>query len=259
MHAMFAKACAGCHSIGRGDRVGPDLAGVAERRQTEWLMRFIANPDSLRRQKDPIALALMHKYPTIRMPAMGISEAEALDLVDYIQAQQSKNKTELSIEPLLALSTQDGQPLSAGALAGRPLAIAFGYTHCPDVCPTTLADWSNLLEKLGPEGQRLHVIFISVDSDRDTPAALKAYLAAFHPGITALTGTPDQIAAVAALFAAPFAKVPAANGTFSYDHSIKAYLVDGERRRFGTLDLNTDPEARLQSVTRLLRRQAQSG
>jgi len=259
MHAMFAKACAGCHSIGRGDRVGPDLAGVAERRQTEWLMRFIANPDSLRRQKDPIALALMHKYPTIRMPAMGISEAEALDLVDYIQAQQSKNKTELSIEPLLALSTQDGQPLSAGALAGRPLAIAFGYTHCPDVCPTTLADWSNLLEKLGPEGQRLHVIFISVDSDRDTPAALKAYLAAFHPGITALTGTPDQIAAVAALFAAPFAKVPTANGTFSYDHSIKVYLVDGERRRFGTLDLNTDPEARLQSVTRLLRRQAQSG
>ena len=259
MHAMFAKACAGCHSIGRGDRVGPDLAGVAERRQTEWLMRFIANPDSLRRQKDPIALALMHKYPTIRMPAMGISEAEALDLVDYIQAQQSKNKTELSIEPLLALTTQDGQPLSASALAGRPLAIAFGYTHCPDVCPTTLADWSNLLEKLGPEGQRLHVIFISVDSDRDTPAALKAYLAAFHPGITALTGTPDQIAAVAALFAAPFAKVPAANGTFSYDHSIKVYLVDGERRRFGTLDLNTDPEARLQSVTRLLRRQAQSG
>ena len=259
MHAMFAKACAGCHSIGRGDRVGPDLAGVAERRQTEWLMRFIANPDSLRRQKDPIALALMHKYPTIRMPAMGISEAEALELVAYIQAQQAKNKTELSFEPLLALTTQDGKPLSASALAGRPLAIAFGYTHCPDVCPTTLLDWSNLLEKLGPEGQRLHVIFISVDSDRDTPEALKAYLASFHPSITALTGTPDQIAAAAALFAAPFAKVPAADGSFTYDHSIKVYLVDGERRRFGTLDLNTEPEARLQSVTRLLRRQAQSG
>jgi protein SCO1 len=131
MHAMFAKACAGCHSIGRGDRVGPDLAGVAERRQTDWLMRFIANPDSLRRQKDPIALALMHKYPTIRMPAMGISEGEALDLLAYIQVQQPKKPTQLSLDALLALTTQDGRPLSASRLAGRPLVIAFGYTHCP--------------------------------------------------------------------------------------------------------------------------------
>jgi protein SCO1 len=259
MHAMFAKACAGCHSIGRGDRVGPDLAGVAERRQTEWLMRFIANPDSLRRQKDPIALALMHKYPTVRMPAMGISEAEALELLAYIQAQKPKKPAPLSVEALVALTTQDGVPLLASALAGRPLAIAFGYTHCPDVCPTTLLDWSNLLEKLGPEAHRLQVLFISVDSERDTPEALKAYLASFHPGITALTGTPNQIAAAAALFNATFAKVPVADGTSSYDHSIKVYLVDAEGRKFGTLDLNTEPEARLHSVTRLLGTQAQSG
>src|SRR5262245_10758866 len=254
MQAMFAKACAGCHSIGRGDRVGPDLAGVAERRPTDWLMRVTANPDSLRSQKDPIALALMHKYPTIRMPAMGISEGEALDLMAYIQAQQPKKPAQLSLHALLALTTQDGAPLSASALAGRPLAIAFGYTHCPDVCPTTLLDWSNLLEKLGPEGERLQVLFISVDSDRDTPEALKAYLASFHPGITALTGTAAQTAAAAALFDAPYAKVPAADGTFTYDHSIKVYLVDAERHRFGAVDLNSEPEARLQCVTRLLGR-----
>ena len=127
------------------------------------------------------------------------------------------------------------------------------------MCPTTLLDWSNLLEKLGPEAQRLQVLFISVDSERDTPEALKAYLASFHPGITALTGTPAQIAAAAALFDASFAKVTAADGTSTYDHSIKVYLVDAEGRKFGTLDLNTEPEARLHSVSRLLGRQAQSG
>jgi len=259
MHAMFAKACAGCHSIGRGDRVGPDLAGVTERRGTEWLMRFIANPESLRRQKDPIALALMQKYPTIRMPAMGISEGEALDLLAYIQAQQTKKPVPLAVEALLALTTHDGVPLAASALAGRPLAVTFGYTHCPDVCPTTLLDWSNLLEKIGQEAQRLQVLFVSVDSDRDTPEALKAYLASFHPGITALTGTPAQIAAAAALFDASYAKVPAADGSLTYDHSIKVYLVDAEGRRFNTLDLNTAPETRLQSVNRLLRRPPQSG
>jgi len=193
------------------------------------------------------------------MPAMGISEGEALDLLAYIQAQQTKKPVPLAVEALLALTTHDGVPLAASALAGRPLAVTFGYTHCPDVCPTTLLDWSNLLEKIGQEAQRLQVLFVSVDSDRDTPEALKAYLASFHPGITALTGTPAQIAAAAALFDASYAKVPAADGSLTYDHSIKVYLVDAEGRRFNTLDLNTAPETRLQSVNRLLRRPPQSG
>src|SRR5262245_46506276 len=88
MHAMFAKACAGCHTIGRGDRVGPDLAGLSERRQADWLVRFIANPGQVRGQKDAIALALAAKYPVVRMPAMGISESEASELLAYIKARQ---------------------------------------------------------------------------------------------------------------------------------------------------------------------------
>ena len=156
MHAMFAKACAGCHSIGRGDRVGPDLAGVSERRQLGWLTRFIADPEHVRRQKDPIALALAAKFPAVRMPAMGISEMEAANLVAYIEQRQPHRQPPLSLEPLLALTTQDGLRLAPSDLAGRALAVAFGYTHCPDVCPTMLLDWSNLLGELGsdatPEG-----------------------------------------------------------------------------------------------------------
>jgi len=258
-HALFAKACAGCHTIGRGDRVGPDLAGVSERRQADWLVRFIANPGQLRGQKDAIALALAAKYPVVRMPAMGISESEASELLAYIKARQPKPPSVIALEPLLALTTQEGVPLAASELAGRSLAVAFGYTHCPDVCPTTLLDWSNVLEGLGAEAQRLQVLFVSVDSERDTPQTLKAYLRSFHPGITALTGTPAQLAAAAALFDAVFAKQAGPDGTFIYDHTSKIYLVDRERALFGTVDLNTDPAARLGLLQRLLARQERSG
>ena len=259
MHAMFAKACAGCHSIGRGDRVGPDLAGISERRQLGWLTRFIADPEQVRRQQDPIALALAAKFPAVRMPAMGISENEAANLVAYIEQRQPNRQTPLSLEPLLALTTQDGVRLAASDLAGRALAVAFGYTHCPDVCPTLLLDWSNLLGELGSDAQRLKVLFISVDSERDTPDGLKAYLRSFHPGITALTGTPGQIAAAAALFDAFYAKIPGPDGTFTYDHSIKIYLLDRAGRTAGTLDLNSEPTARLDVLTRLLARHGETG
>jgi len=252
MHAMFAKACAGCHSIGHGDRVGPDLAGVSERRQLAWLTRFIADPEHVRRQQDPIALALAAKFPAVRMPAMGISESEAANLVAYIEQRQPKRQPPLSLEPLLALTTQDGVRLSASELAGRALAIAFGYTHCPDVCPTMLLDWSNLLEELGPEAQRLQVLFISVDGERDTPAALKSYLKAFHPGITALTGSTEAIAAAAGLLHASYARIENNGGQVTYDHSIKVYMLSGEHRLFATLDLTTEPDARRRVIERLL-------
>jgi protein SCO1/2 len=252
MHAMFAKACAGCHSIGRGDRVGPDLAGVSERRQIGWLTRFIADPEQVRRQKDPIALALAAKFPAVRMPAMGISENEAANLVAYIEQRQPKPQPPLALEPLLALTTQDGVRLAASDLAGRALAVAFGYTHCPDVCPTMLLDWSNLLDELGADRERLKVLFISVDPERDTPQALKSYLKAFHPGITALTGSAEEIAAAANLLQASYAKIEGSGGHVSYDHSIKVYMLSTERRLFGSLDLSSEPSARRRLIERLL-------
>ena len=72
------------------------------------------------------------------------------------------------------------------------MAVVFGFTHCPDVCPTTLLDWSNVLAGLGPDGDKLKVVFVSVDTERDTPEALKGYMAAFDPRIIALTGRPPR-------------------------------------------------------------------
>ena len=87
--AMFKKICAPCHTIGVGDRVGPDLRGVSERRQHEWLTRFIRTPDKVLAEKDPIALTLAAKFPGARMPNLKLSESDAADLISYIGAQTS--------------------------------------------------------------------------------------------------------------------------------------------------------------------------
>src|SRR5262249_24367632 len=88
----------------------------------------------------------------------------------------ARAQRQIPLQPLLALTTPDGKRLAAADIEGRPLAVAFGFTHCPDVCPTTLMDWSNVLASLGPDGDRLKVLFISVDPAGDAPAAIESHL-----------------------------------------------------------------------------------
>jgi cytochrome oxidase Cu insertion factor (SCO1/SenC/PrrC family)/cytochrome c2 len=88
--ALFKKICAPCHTIGVGDRVGPDLRGVAERRERAWLESFIMHPDMARARKDPIALSLVEKFPGVHMPALGLAEADATDLIAYLQAETAQ-------------------------------------------------------------------------------------------------------------------------------------------------------------------------
>jgi protein SCO1 len=250
--AMFAKLCAGCHSIGRGDRVGPDLDGLTLRRSRAWISDFLIDPIKMRARQDPIALALAAKYPGVRMPYLKIHASDAADLISYIDAHSTAPQPKIALEALYALTTQDGGHLSPADLAGRPFAVLFGYTHCPDVCPSSLLDWSNVLDGLGSEAQRFKVLFISVDGERDTPEALKAYMRSFHPGITALTGSPAATTAAATLFGAAYAKVEAENGSYTYDHSVKTYVVGSDRHLYTMLDLSSEPAARRKVLQRLL-------
>jgi protein SCO1/2 len=208
---LYLKACAGCHSIGEGNRVGPDLAGVSQRRRPEWLINFIANPAKVRASKDPIALALAAEFPTVRMPAIGVSNREAADLIAYIEARQGRLRRQIPLPPL---------------------------------CPTTLLDWSNALASLGPDGDRIKVLFITVDPERDTPAALKSYMASFDRRITALTGSAGEVAAVAAAFGAHYAKVVSKDGNVTFDHTLKTYILDRDRHLAGAADHQTDAATR---------------
>ncbi len=135
-----------------------------------------------------------------------------------------------------SLIDQDGRAVTDRAYAGRYRMIYFGYTFCPDVCPTTLAKLMQGLRGFAAKSPalagRIVPIFITVDPDRDTPAVLKQYVAAFGPGLTGLTGTPAQIASLAKAYGVYFKKQPAAAGASGYlmDHSSQAILFgpDGQ-------------------------------
>ena len=113
---------------------------------------------------------------------------------------------------------------------GRPMAVFFGFTHCPDVCPTTLGDMTALIEALGPGADRLHWLFVGVDWERDTPGTLAAYLEAFDRRIVGLSGTEAQVAAAARAFRVHHRRVPTEGGGYRMDHSASVFLLDAAGR-----------------------------
>jgi protein SCO1 len=149
------------------------------------------------------------------------------------------------------LTTHEGRRMSSAELAGKPFAVFFGFTHCPDVCPTTLLELSALIEKLGPAADRMRFLFISVDAERDTPEQLKLYLSNFNSRITGLTGTPAEIAAVARAYGAFYQKVPTKND-FTYNHTAIVYLMGPDGHRVATLADKEPEDVRLAKLKRLI-------
>ena len=155
------------------------------------------------------------------------------------------------VGPTFELIDQRGKPFSGAALAGRPYAIFFGFTHCPDVCPTTLMTLSNTLQRLGADADRLRILFVSVDPERDTPEQLRQYLATFDPRIIGLTGSEAQIASAAKNWKVFHNKIPEDDGGFTIVHSAYVYLMDGANRLVGTMgfqDSEEEQAAKLRSL-----------
>ena len=131
----------------------------------------------------------------------------------------------------LNLSDQDGRARSLADFKGKVLVVFFGYTQCPDVCPTTMAELAQLKRSLGADGERLQAVFVTVDPERDQAGALKQYVAGFDPAFVALRGTPEQTLATAKSFKVFYSKVPARDGTgYTVDHTAGAYVFDPRGR-----------------------------
>jgi protein SCO1/2 len=128
------------------------------------------------------------------------------------------------------LTDQDGQPFSDQDLKGKTFLVFFGFTHCPDICPTTLFEMSEIMRDLGPEADRTAALFISVDPERDTPQAMKEYLSSFDPHVRGLTGDAAAVAAVAKAYRVYYRKVPLDGGDYTMDHTAIVYLMDKEGR-----------------------------
>src|SRR5882672_219357 len=117
------------------------------------------------------------------------------------------------------LTDQNGKTFTDQDLKGRPFLVFFGFTHCPEICPTTLFEVSEILRKLGPDAERVRAVFITIDPERDTPGALKEYLSSFDPRLAALTGDAAAIAAVAKAYRVYVKKVPLDEGDYTMDHT----------------------------------------
>jgi protein SCO1/2 len=128
------------------------------------------------------------------------------------------------------LTDQDGRTITDRDLKGRPFLVFFGFTHCPEICPTVLFEISEIFRKLGPDADRARALFITVDPERDTPTLLKEYLSNFDPHVVGLTGDADAIAAVAKAYRAVYRKVPLDQGGYTMDHTAIVYLMDKEGR-----------------------------
>lgn len=131
----------------------------------------------------------------------------------------------------LALPDAAGRPRSLADFRGKVTVIFFGYAQCPDVCPTTLAELAQARRALGPAGQDVQGVFVTVDPERDTPEMLKAYVASFDPSFVALRGSPEQTREAAKAFKIFYARVPGkTEGSYTVDHTAGAYILDREAR-----------------------------
>jgi protein SCO1 len=141
------------------------------------------------------------------------------------------------------LIDQNGQPFSDQDLKGKSFLVFFGFTHCPDVCPTTLFELSEVMRHLGKDADRTAALFITVDPERDTPQALKDYMSSFDPHLRGLTGDRDAVAAVAKAYRVFYRKVPLEGGDYTMDHTAIVYLMDKEGRFVSPFNMRRTAEA----------------
>lgn len=150
------------------------------------------------------------------------------------------------------LEDQNGKPVSDEDMKGRPFLVFFGFAHCPDVCPTTLFEMSEVLRQLGPDADRVGALFITVDPERDTPAALKDYLSSFDPHLRGLTGDPAAVNAAIKAYRVYAKKIPLEGNDYTMDHTAVVYLMDKDGRFVAPFNLKRTAEAAAADLRRYL-------
>lgn len=156
-----------------------------------------------------------------------------------------------SIGGPFTLTGTDGQPFASSKLNGKPTAIFFGFTHCPDVCPTTLARLVKLRRQLGQGDDALSIVFVSVDPERDTPAEVGNYMKLFNTPVVGLTGTVAQVEQVKKQFGIYSRKVEQPGGSYSVDHTAAVLLLDRNGQFVATLSPEEGDQVALDKLKRI--------
>lgn len=173
-----------------------------------------------------------------RLPGMAASQGEG-------------SSGGIRVEKPFTLTSHKGEAVSPKSLAGTPYLAFLGFTNCPDICPTTLFELTELMAELGPVADRFRALFITADPERDTQDVLAQYMTAFDPRILALRGTPEQTAQAIQAFGAQASKVPLEGGGYTMEHTAGVFLVDAQGRLKGVLDMHEPRATRLQKLRNL--------
>lgn len=147
---------------------------------------------------------------------------------------------------------QNGKTVTDQTLRGKPYAIFFGFTRCPDVCPTTLSRMAALRKQLGADGDKFNIVFVSVDPQYDKPKDIGSYVTLFNTPIIGLTGTDAQIARIVRAFKVYYAKVPVEGGDYTVDHTASVFLMDRNGEFVATIDHKESQKVALEKLKRLI-------
>lgn len=175
----------------------------------------------------------------------------------YQQTAGNENSGAL-IEPLASIGgpfelvNGSGETVTDQTFAGKPLVIFFGFTFCPDVCPTTLSELQGWMEALGPDASKLNYAFVTVDPERDTPDVMRDYVWAFDKRIVPLTGSREQIDAMLKTYRIYAKKVPLDDGDYTMDHSAAVFLMNADNKFVGTIAFNEDMDNAMRKLRRLI-------
>jgi protein SCO1/2 len=179
--------------------------------------------------------------PLVIIGAFAASLAVGLLLMMWAMGGLKNIAAPAAIGGPFQLTDQAGQAVTDQNLKGRPTLIFFGFTHCPDVCPTSLFEISEVLRALGKDADKVNAYFVSVDPERDTAAAMKDYLSSFDPHLKGLTGNPEAVTKVLSAYRVYAKKVPLKDGDYTMDHTALVYLMDKDGRFVAPFNLKRSP------------------
>jgi protein SCO1 len=190
--------------------------------------------------------------PLVIATAFAASLVVGLLVMFWAMGGVSKVTQAAAIGGPFQLTDQNGKTVTDASLKGKPTLIFFGYTHCPDVCPTSLFEISEVLRAMGKDANKVNAYFVSVDPERDTPATMKDYLSSFDPHLEGLSGDPGAVTKVLTAYRVYAKKIPAKDGDYTMDHTALIYLMDRDGRFVSPFNLKRTPEEAAADLKRYL-------
>ncbi|WP_180901366.1 SCO family protein [Martelella soudanensis] len=174
----------------------------------------------------------------------------------YEIGETNEEMMNIPFGPSFQLTAGDGEPITEQALRDKPTAIFFGFTHCPEVCPTTLYELNGWLHQVDPDGDRINAYWISVDPERDTPETMELYLSNVSDRIGAISGDPDKVRAALDKFGIYYEKVPLdpdqPDGDYTMNHNASVFLLDDGGVLKGTIAYGEAPDVAVQKLENLI-------